>query len=90
MIEDALLSARSLRFSFGRITALDGVDVDLWPGEVLAIVGESGSGKTTLLNALAGRLRPESGTVSYRDPDGAVHDVHRMPAPALRALHRSD
>ena len=64
--------------------------VDLWPGEVLAIVGESGSGKTTLLNVLAGRLTPDAGTVCYRDPQGALHDLHAMSAPALRALHRSD
>ena len=87
---DALLSARGLRLSYGRIAALDGVDAEVFPGEVLAVVGESGSGKTTLLHALSGAVRPEAGVVSYRGPDGAVHDVHRMPAPALRALHRSD
>ena len=90
MTGDTLLSARGLRLSFGAIAALAGVDADLWPGEVLAIVGESGSGKTTLLHALSGSLRPDAGTVLYRDPDGGLHDVHRMPAPALRALHRSD
>lgn len=87
---DALLSAQGLRLSYGRIAALDGVDAEVFPGEVLAVVGESGSGKTTLLNALAGAVRPDAGVVSYRDRDGAVHDVHRMSAPALRALHRSD
>ena len=90
MTNDTLLSARGLHLSFGAVPALDGVDADLWPGEVLAIVGESGSGKTTLLNALCGALAPDSGVVRYRDPDGRSHDVHRMPAPVLRALHRSD
>ena len=90
MSPDALLSARGLRLGFGRIAALDGVDAEVFPGEVLAVVGESGSGKTTLLNVLAGAVRPEAGVVSYRDPGGAVHDVHRMSAPSLRALHRSD
>ncbi len=85
-----LLEAHDLRLSFGAIRALDGVGALLWPGEVLAIVGESGSGKTTLLNVLSGRARPDSGQVLYRDPDGAQHDVHAMPAPRLRALHRSD
>ena len=87
---DALLSARGLRLSYGRIAALDGVDAEVFPGEVLAVVGESGSGKTTLLQALSGAVRPDAGTVCYRGPDGGVQDVHRMPAPALRALHRSD
>ena len=90
MSTDTLLSARGLRVSFGAIPALVGVDADLWPGEVLAIVGESGSGKTTLLKTLAGALRPDSGVVWYCDPEDRLHDVHCMPAPALRALHRSD
>jgi putative phosphonate transport system ATP-binding protein len=87
---DTLLSARGLTLRFGAIAALDEVDADLWPGEVLAIVGESGSGKTTLLNVLSGRMRADVGTVWYRDPDGGLHDLEAMPAPALRALHRSD
>ncbi len=90
MPHDALLSARGLELRFGAIAALDGVAMDLWPGEVLAIVGESGSGKTTLLNVISGRMAPDAGTVRVRDPAGAVHDLHAMSAPALRALHRSD
>ena len=90
MNEETLLSARGLTLSFGNITALADVNIDLWPGEMLAIVGESGSGKTTLLNVLSGRLAPDAGAVWYRDPDGHLLDVHAMPAPALRALHRSD
>jgi putative phosphonate transport system ATP-binding protein len=66
------------------------VDTDLWPGEVLAIVGESGSGKTTLLNVLSGRIAPDAGTVWYRGKNGRLVDVHAMPAPVLRSLHRSD
>lgn len=88
--DDTLLSARDVALQFGPITALRGVDIDLWPGEMLAIVGESGSGKTTLLNVLSGRLRPDAGTVWYRDPARQLHDVHAMPPPELRALHRSD
>jgi putative phosphonate transport system ATP-binding protein len=90
MREDTLLSARGLTLSFGAIPALAEVDADLWPGEVLAVVGESGSGKTTLLNVLSGRMAPQAGVTWYRDPAGALHDVHAMPMPALRALHRSD
>jgi putative phosphonate transport system ATP-binding protein len=90
MTDDTLLSARGLALTFGAIPALANVDVDLWPGEMLAIVGESGSGKTTLLNVLSGRLAPDAGAVWYRDPSGRLHDVHAMPAPALRTLHRSD
>ena len=90
MTDDTLLSARGLAFSFGMLRALTDVDVDLWAGEMLAVVGESGSGKTTLLKVLSGVLAPDCGAVRYRDPAGHSHDVHAMPAPALRTLHRSD
>jgi putative phosphonate transport system ATP-binding protein len=90
MTEQPLLSARGLSLSFGAISALAGVDIDLWPGEILAIVGESGSGKSTLLNVLSGLARPQAGTVLYRTPDGQTLDVHAMPAPVLRTLQRSD
>jgi putative phosphonate transport system ATP-binding protein len=88
--DDVLLSARGLGLSFGAVPALVDVDADLWPGEMLAVVGESGSGKTTLLNALSGQVAPDRGAVWYRDPAGHLHDVHAMPAPGLRRLHRSD
>jgi putative phosphonate transport system ATP-binding protein len=90
MTDETLLSARGLNLAFGAIPALVDVSADLWPGEVLAVVGESGSGKTTLLNVLSGRMAPQSGVVWYRDPTGRLGDVHAMPQPALRALHRSD
>jgi putative phosphonate transport system ATP-binding protein len=90
MTDETLLSARGLNLAFGAIPALVDVSADLWPGEVLAVVGESGSGKTTLLNVLSGRMVPQSGVVWYRDPTGRLGDVHAMPQPALRALHRSD
>ncbi len=90
MTDDTLISARRLSLAFGAIPALVDVELDLWPGEVLAVVGESGSGKTTLLNVLSGRIAPDRGAVWYRDPAGRLHDVHAMPAPMLRQLHRSD
>jgi len=90
MTVPTLLSARGLSLRFGSIPALVSVDIDLWPGEMLAIVGESGSGKTTLLNVLSGLTKPDDGAVWYRGPNGHMHEVHAMPAPALRTLHRSD
>ncbi len=49
---------------FGRTNALRGIDLEVWPGERLAVFGPNGSGKTTLLRILAGLTRPSQGSVS--------------------------
>jgi len=49
------------------VHALQGIDLDLYPGEFVVILGPSGSGKSTLLNILGGLDAPTSGTVQFRD-----------------------
>ncbi|WP_406062723.1 ABC transporter ATP-binding protein [Streptomyces sp. NBC_01077] len=67
----SLLSARGLHVTFpGRrgappARAVDGVDLDIGAGEIVALVGESGCGKTTLARSLLGLVRPTSGTVAF-------------------------
>ncbi|SFJ52654.1 MULTISPECIES: ABC transporter ATP-binding protein [Amycolatopsis] len=60
----AVLSGRGLVKRYGTQFALAGVDIEVRPGEAIAIVGPSGSGKTTLLHVLAGILRPDEGEIS--------------------------
>jgi putative ABC transport system ATP-binding protein len=57
------LERLSKRYSADRPPILDGIDLELQPGEYLAVMGESGVGKSTLLNLLAGLDRPDSGRV---------------------------
>jgi branched-chain amino acid transport system ATP-binding protein len=60
------LSVRDVVVSFGGITALDGVSVEVSPGEVLGVIGPNGAGKTTLFNVICGFVRPSKGTLSWR------------------------
>jgi NitT/TauT family transport system ATP-binding protein len=50
----------------GELPVLDGINLDVQPGEIVALLGKSGSGKSTLLRIIAGLVHPSSGTVSYR------------------------
>jgi simple sugar transport system ATP-binding protein len=54
---------RGIRKSFGSIEALRGVDLDLWPGEVLGLVGDNAAGKSTLTKILAGAYLPDEGAI---------------------------
>lgn len=88
--EAPLFSVRSVTKNYGAQIGCANVSFDLWPGEVLAIVGESGSGKTTLLNCISTRLRPTSGTISYRMRDGVMRDLADLDEAAHRQLLRTD
>jgi len=74
------LVARGLARRFGATRALDGVDLELVPGELHALVGENGAGKSTLMNVLAGALAPDAGTLEL---DGAPY-APRTPLEARR------
>ena len=58
-----VLQARGLTKRYGHVTALDGADFDLLPGENLAVIGDNGAGKSTLIKALSGALIPDEGEI---------------------------
>ena len=63
-----LLRAHGLAVGHGRQTVLDGVELDVRAGQVVAVLGENGTGKSTLLHALAGLARPLAGRVTGERP----------------------
>ncbi len=64
-----ILQARGISKAFGGLQAVDGVDFEVEPAEIVGIIGPNGSGKTTLCNCVMGLLRPDSGTVCFRGQD---------------------
>jgi branched-chain amino acid transport system ATP-binding protein len=58
-----VLSARGLVKSFGGVRAVDGVDFDVAPGELLALIGPNGAGKSTVFNLVGGQMPAQSGSV---------------------------
>lgn len=62
-MSEPMLSVRNLVKKYGRVTALDHCDFDLYPGEILAVIGDNGAGKSTLIKALSGAVQPDSGEI---------------------------
>jgi len=63
MSVEPILQARSLVKRYGRVTALDQADFDLYPNEILAVIGDNGAGKSSLIKALCGAVIPDSGEI---------------------------
>jgi branched-chain amino acid transport system ATP-binding protein len=64
-----MIRATNVVQRFGGLSVLEGVSLEVEPGERRALIGPNGAGKTTLLNIIAGHLTPTSGRISYGDRD---------------------
>lgn len=64
MTTEPLLTARGLVKRYGRVTALDRADFDLYRGEILAVIGDNGAGKSSLIKAISGAITPDEGEIT--------------------------
>jgi len=60
---EPILAGRNLVKRYGKVTALDHCDFELYPGEILAVIGDNGAGKSSLIKALSGAVIPDQGEV---------------------------
>ncbi len=78
---DALLRTRNLTKKFGKFVAVDGVDLEISPGETRALIGPNGAGKTTFQNLISGDLSATDGSIEFSDTeitDLSPHQRARM------------
>src|SRR6202041_4178952 len=72
-VGDKTLSLRNIVLSFGNVRAIDGLDLDVRPGQIHGLIGPNGSGKTTTLNVISGYYAAKAGTMTlgeYTLPPG--------------------
>ena len=77
---EPILAGKNLVKRYGKVTALDHCDFELYPGEILAVIGDNGAGKSSLIKALSGAVVPDAGEVylegqrvQFRSPIDARH-----------------
>ena len=76
-----LLAIRGLRAAYGKIEALKGVDLDINPGEIVALIGANGAGKSTLMMTIFGKPKARAGQILFdgRNITGVpTHDIARL------------
>ena len=73
-----MLTVRNLSVFYGDAQALDGVDLDVGAGEIVALVGANGAGKTSLIRTVAGILKPRGGSIVFDGREIGGLDSHRI------------
>jgi fructose transport system ATP-binding protein len=95
-VVEPILTARGLVKRYGRVTALDHADFELYPNEILAVIGDNGAGKSSMIKAISGAVIPDEGeiklegkTIQFKSPlearDNGIETVYQTLAmsPAL-------
>ena len=83
-----LLKLRGVTKTFGAVRALDNVDLDVFPGEVVALVGDNGAGKSTLIKTISGAGPATSGTITFDGKDEHVRSPADSKALGIAAVYQ--
>ncbi|MEX0406102.1 ABC transporter ATP-binding protein [Aquibium sp. LZ166] len=75
---EPMLSVRKVETYYGKIVALRGVDVDVYPGEIVTLIGANGAGKSTLMMTICGSPQARSGQIVYDGQDITSMPTHEI------------
>lgn len=81
MADNATLKIEGVHLSFGGLKALNNINLEIKPGELVAIIGPNGAGKTSLMNCISGFYRPQQGRIMFGD-----HNITKSPAHKVATL----
>src|SRR6476619_7095855 len=83
-----ILEMRKICKRFPGVVALDGVDLTVFPGEVVALAGENGAGKSTLMNILGGVLRPDEGEIFINGMETRIYSASEATTHGISFVHQ--
>jgi fructose transport system ATP-binding protein len=84
-----VLQARGLVKTFGHVVGLAGVDLDLYPGEVLAVIGDNGAGKSTLIKCLSGAMTPDAGRILVEGGEVSFRGTQQARAAGIETVYQT-
>ncbi|MDQ1535779.1 MAG: fructose transport system ATP-binding protein [Actinomycetota bacterium] len=84
-----ILEATDLVKLFGRVVGLRGVDLRLYPGEILAVVGDNGAGKSTLIKCLSGAMIPDRGTLKLEGKQVTFRSTQEARAAGIETVYQT-
>jgi branched-chain amino acid transport system ATP-binding protein len=84
-VSEALLSVRGLRSGYGAVEVLRGIDLEIAPGEIVALLGSNGAGKTTFNQSLSALIPPRAGTIRFDGRD--ITRAHYREVVRLGLIH---
>lgn len=84
-----VLEVKNLIKTYGKVIALDGADLELYPGEVLAIVGDNGAGKSTLIKCITGAEKADSGKIIIEGAEVSFNKVQESRLAGIETVYQS-
>lgn len=85
---EAIISCRNICKRFAGVRALDGVNLDLYPGEIHALIGENGAGKSTLIKVLSGIYVRDEGTILYNGKEVEIGTIEAAKKIGIAVIHQ--
>ena len=83
-----VLALRGISKRFGAVQALTEVELEVYPGEVVALVGDNGAGKSTLVKAIAGVITPDAGVIEWEGRPVTIHRPHDAQALGIATVYQ--
>jgi len=80
---------QGIRVSYGGVHAVDGVSVDVYPGEVIGLVGGNGAGKSTLMKALSGARPPDAGRILVNGQPATINNPRDAKAYGIETIYQT-